>query len=337
MKHPINLTLILIIMFLSAQLMGLLVVREYVDIEASHETGTTINNVEEFQRIGVEPPSVGNESLSFIFIFISVLIGTVLILLIIKLKKGKLWKVWYLFAVFFALLVAINPFMFKLLSAWGVVAFSPYLATIAISLGLSLWKILKPNMYVHNLTEILIYGGIAALLVPVLNLLSATVLLLLISIYDAYAVWKSRHMVTLAEFQKTTNLFAGLYLPYGKSQDSAKTPKQIPGKKNKKEEQISRSAEKKADKIVLAKEKEGTPGSAILGGGDIAFPLLFAGTVMKTTGSLVYPLIIVAVTTAALAILLIRANKGKYYPAMPFLSLGCFVGAFLTWIANLIF
>jgi presenilin-like A22 family membrane protease len=277
-----------------------------------------VNNEEMFRRIGFEPPVVGNESLSFIFIIISVLVGTAFILLIIRFRKGNLWKLWYFFAVFFAMLVALNPLAFRLFALISINPALAYAATLIVSLGLSLFKVLKPNVIMHNLTEMLVYGGIAALLVPVINLFSAIALLVLISGYDAYAVWKSRHMVTLAQFQKTTNLFAGLYFPY------------ISQKKGK------RIVAGKASAAVTPNKTPAESPAAILGGGDIAFPLIFAGTVMKTTGSLLAPFIIAIATTAALSILLMKASKGKFYPAMPFLSLGCFVGFFIWLLIGLI-
>ena len=64
---------------------------------------------------------------------------------------------------------------------------------------------------------------------------------------------------------------------------------------------------------------------AILGGGDIAFPLLFSGVILKTMGFL--PAIITSLTAAiALLILFVAAEKKKFYPAMPFITLGCFIG-----------
>ena len=65
--------------------------------------------------------------------------------------------------------------------------------------------------------------------------------------------------------------------------------------------------------------------TAILGGGDIGFPLLFAGVVMKTVG-FTKVLIIPVVVSISLFILLYFAEKNKFYPAMPFLSAGCFLG-----------
>lgn len=336
MKHPVNMTLLLVVMFLTAQLAGLLIINEYIDIAASHETGITVKNTEEYNRIGIEPPEVENESISFVFILGSVLMGTVLILLIIQFGKRRLWKAWYLFAVMMALVVALNPFIFKAMALIGIVNLvSPYLITVLISLGLSLLKIFRQNLFVHNATEILIYGGLAALLVPILNLFSVAILLLAISIYDAYAVWKSKHMVKMAEFQRDSNLFAGFSFPYAGSKKQSET-KQSPVSAQIKAEKKAGSGPK-GGKITIAPDaKSSSPTSAILGGGDIAFPLLFAGVVMKTTGSYLYPLVVALATTLALFVLFWRAEKGKFYPAMPFLSVGCFLGLFACWLISLI-
>lgn len=307
MKHPFTPTVLLVLLFVMAQITGLIIIGEYIDIQQTHETGKTVTNTSMFDLSGMQVPEVEDESLSWIVILISVMIGTAIVLLIIKFKKKRLWQIWYLLAVFIALRMALSPLMLRIIGETN----TQYVisATLALSIFLALLKVFKPNIYIHNLTEIFIYGGIAALLVPVINMFSAVVLLILISIYDIYAVWKSKHMVTMAQFQEVSQVFAGLsvpYKPFGKRRK---------GRKSKKVEE---------PKVVT------TVKTAILGGGDIAFPLMFSGAVMKTTGSFVPPLIITATTTIALTIILWKGKKGKFYPAMPFLSLGCFAGLLLA-------
>ncbi|MEK6940441.1 MAG: presenilin family intramembrane aspartyl protease [Nanoarchaeota archaeon] len=63
---------------------------------------------------------------------------------------------------------------------------------------------------------------------------------------------------------------------------------------------------------------------AILGGGDIAFPLIFAGVLMVDYGFL--SLIISLTAMLGLLTLLFISKKKRYYPAMPFITAGCFVG-----------
>ena len=72
---------------------------------------------------------------------------------------------------------------------------------------------------------------------------------------------------------------------------------------------------------------------AVLGGGDIGFTLIFAGVVMKglmlketILAGFLKTLIIPVFVSIALLILLIKGKENKFYPAMPVLSLGCFLG-----------
>ena len=64
--------------------------------------------------------------------------------------------------------------------------------------------------------------------------------------------------------------------------------------------------------------------SAILGGGDIGFPLLFAGVAFKTLYFKAF--IIPLFASLALIYILVKAEKKKFYPAMPYLTVGCILG-----------
>ena len=184
--------------------------------------------------------------------------------------------------------------------------FIPVIISFIIALALGIWKIFKPNFIVHNLTELFIYGGLAAIFVPVFNLLSVSILLILIALYDAYAVWKSKHMITLAKSQAESKVFAGFLLPY-------KIPKAKP----------------------LIKTKPVKVRTAVLGGGDIGFPLIFAGVIMKEMGvwqSLVIPIF----ASLGLIYLLWKGDQNKFYPAMPFIGAGCFLGLGLVWLIGIL-
>jgi presenilin-like A22 family membrane protease len=185
MKHTIPITFLLVILFLVAQVLGLLIVNQYLDhgkIKETSEVG--------FKQLpyDVERPPI-EEGSSFIYIIAAILIGTLILLVLIKFRFMRLWKIWFLLAVILTLSFALSAFL------------NPILALI-LSIIFGLWKVYKPNMYVHNLTEVFIYGGLAAIFVPVINLFSAIILLLAISAYDFIAVWKSKHMVTLAKFHR---------------------------------------------------------------------------------------------------------------------------------------
>ncbi|HHI04278.1 MAG TPA: hypothetical protein ENL45_01905 [Candidatus Woesearchaeota archaeon] len=283
MKHTLKITLMLILLFFLSQIVGLAITNQYIDHEKTAETGVT--TWEELPYDMERPPV--EESSSFIYILIAVILGTGLLMLLIKFNRINIWKFWFFLSVVFCLTIALKPFMRQEIA-------------LAISFVLALFKIVRPNIFIHNITEVFIYGGMAAIFVPIMNLYAVFMLLLLISVYDMYAVWKSKHMVKLAKFQTSSKVFAGLSIPY-------KMPK--------------KEAKKKAGKVVKIEKIK----TAILGGGDIAFPLIFAGVVMKNTNFLT-SLIIPVFVSAALLILLTKSEKDKFYPAMPFLSLGCLAG-----------
>ena len=86
------------------------------------------------------------------------------------------------------------------------------------------------------------------------------------------------------------------------------------------------------------KNKEIRLKNAILGGGDVAFPLIFSGVAMenfilKGLSPIIafqQSLVIVLFTTIAVFGLFTFAKKNKFYPAMPFITIGCLVGYAIT-------
>lgn len=296
MKHAWNVTVLLLLFFLMSQFLGLMIVRAYIDVPASAETGEVV-----FRElpIGERPPL--DERTSFVPILIALFIGTIILLLIIRFDWMWVWKIWFLLAVVISLTVALAAFL------------PPWLAGI-IAFGAGCWKIFRPQFWVQNLTELFIYGGLAAIFVPLFNLMSISILLVLIAGYDAYAVWKSKHMITLAKSQTKAKVFAGLLIPY--SLNLGKMNEKIKGNMK---------------KIHLPTIKTKI---AVLGGGDMGFPLLVAGVVLKEWG-LWEAMIIPFFALAGLSFLLWKGEQKKFYPAMPFIGAGCFLGLGVVWVMRL--
>lgn len=294
MKHSKKVTIILLITFLLAQFIGLGVIYNYIDTEKSAETGQT-----EFKElpIGERPPL--DEQTSYIPIVIAILIGTGLLLLLIKFNLTWIWKIWFLLAILIALSISFG-------------AFIPTMYAVLVAAVLAAWRIFRPNIWIQTGTELFVYGGLAAIFVPLLNVLSVSILFVFIALYDAYAVWKSKHMVTLAKSQTKANVFAGLIIPY-------KLKKRV--EKVKKSKKLKRRAP--PQKIR----------TAILGGGDIGFPLIFAGVILKEFG-LWQSLIIPFFAALGLGVLLFYANEKKFYPAMPFIGAGCFLGMGVIYVLS---
>lgn len=295
MKHTLRITALMLLIFFVAQLVGLAITREYIGIV--EYTDSVTKEVTREVVIGDLPYSIERpemeQSTSYIWIIAAVIIGTLLLLLLIKFRFFSLWKLWFFIAVFMTMAIAFSAFM-------------PQLAAAGLAFALALLKIFRPSSITQNITEVFIYGGLAAIFVPVINIFAASMLLILISIYDIIAVNKTKHMVTLAEFQAKSRVFAGLMLPYAAGKIKTK-------KKEKAAKRYSRIA--------------------VLGGGDIGFPLIFAGVVMKGllvsspgVSGFLQALIIPVFATVALSYLLLTGKKDRFYPAMPYISAGCFIG-----------
>lgn len=305
MKHTLKITLFLVLVFLLAQFIGLMVVNQYIDEQKTAETGVTAYKALPF---GMERPEV-EPNTSFIMVVAGILVGTVILLIFIRFQVLNLWKYWFFAAVMMGLSIAFASFL-------------PSWMAIVLGVGLAAWKVFRPNIIVYNLGELFVYGGLAAIFVPVLNLFSATVMLILISIYDMYAVWKSKHMITLVKSMNKEKVFAGLLIPYN-----------LKGIVMRKENGIKATGK---EEKTTKKETHKKVQMAILGGGDIGFPLMFAGAAMKSVG-LAWSLVIPLFTAMALFLLLLNGKPKKFYPAMPFLTIGCLAGYGVVWILRLMF
>lgn len=304
MKHTKKITIILILAFLLAQFIGLGVIYKYIDQNKSREEGKTV-----FKDLPIGERPVLKEQTSFLPIMLMIIFGTVLLLILIRFRMNFLWRAWFFLAILFSLIIVLGIFL-------------PLLVSVLISTILTFWKVFKPNFWIHNLTELFIYGGLAAILVPIFNLFSISILLVLIALYDAYAVWKSKHMIQLAKSQADAKVFAGLLIPY------------LPKKKEGDSELITKKMKKVSAKISSSKvSSKGR--MAILGGGDLGFPLVFAGVVMKDLG-IWQGLLIPLFSVCGLMYLLYFGKEKKFYPAMPFIGAGCFLGLLVVWLIGMI-
>jgi presenilin-like A22 family membrane protease len=291
-------------MFILTQFIGLYVINYYATPSNQLPLGMgypqadltcTINSISDFfsctQFLG-----------SIIFAFI---IAITLFLFLTKIRAEFIIRLWFFFVVVIALIIALQSVI------PGVYSF---LLSGLLALGLAFFKTFKRNILVHNLTELIIYPGIAAVFVPILNIYSVLILLVLISIYDMWAVWHTGIMQKMAKYQiNKVKVFSGFFVPYM----SKKLRLEL----------------KKLSKSQL-KNKKIKVNIAILGGGDVVFPIITAGVVMLTYG-LFYSLFAVAGASLGLLYLFIYSEKKKFYPAMPFITAGIFLGLLVGWLISL--
>jgi hypothetical protein len=109
MKHDLAITLVLIGIFVLSQIIGLLLINKSASVTTS-ENGTIEVNYTE-TAIGPRPETTGGAS--FLYLAIGILIGTVLVLILIKYNKVNIWKFWFFIAVAISVAIALGVLINK--------------------------------------------------------------------------------------------------------------------------------------------------------------------------------------------------------------------------------
>lgn len=294
MKHNVKITLVILALFLATQFIGLFVVNHYSQSDSElpliTDPSTQIQETSDFYKI---IPSI---------IFALVLAITIFFLLT-KYNVAIVLKIWFFLVVILALTISFT-------AIFNFTKYAPYIA-VALALIFAILKVFRRGVISHNFSELLIYPGVAAVFVPILNVWTLIFFLLLISAYDIWAVWHSGIMQKMAKYQMDKiKVFSGFFVPY-------LTKRQ-------------RKNLKKLSKKEL-KTKKVRARVAILGGGDVVFPIISAGVMLKTLG-LIPAMIVIAGATLGLSYLMFAAEKKKFYPAMPYITTGILIGIGISYL-----
>lgn len=287
MKYKTRIVILMVLLFLVTQLIGLYVANYY-------SGGDNL-------PYGLQPPTDISPQQNLFSIVFSIVFAVLLILILMKLRAEFFMRIWFFIVVTIALSITFNSIIYGVNYAT--------LISFGLALVLGVLKVFKRNLFVHNITELAVYPGIAAIFIPILNVTTAVILFILISLYDMYAVWQAGFMQKMAKYQiQKVKVFGGFLIPL----IHGKNIKFVENKKNSKKIKVS---------------------VAILGGGDVVFPIILAGVVLAKFGILA-GLIISFTATISLLLLVLNTKKGKSYPAMPFLTIGCFVGLAAVYLLN---
>lgn len=298
MKHNLKVTLILLAMFIVTQFIGLYVVNHYS--VQDNEIPYGMETPEAEQELDFYTSFLPSIIIAFVF-------AIVLLILLTKFNLNFVLRVWFFAVILISIGIFFNSF-------FPNETYFPYIALV-FALPLAIIKVFKRDFLIHNLTELVIYPSIASVFVPLLNFWTVIIILFLISIYDMWAVWHSGVMQKMAKYQiNELKVFSGFFVPYISKKEKMKlkdTPK----------------SDLKNKKIQV--------NMAILGGGDVVFPIIASGVVLRQFGFAPALLVIIG-ATLGLSYLLFFAEKKKFYPAMPFITAGILLGLVISWISGLI-
>src|SRR3989344_6116474 len=96
MKHNLKVSLILVLLFIVAQLIGLYI--------------TTLSTQQEKLAFGLEKPELEQET-GFIYIFLIIILVTIIALIMARFNAFRLWKVWFFISIVVVLTISLSFFL----------------------------------------------------------------------------------------------------------------------------------------------------------------------------------------------------------------------------------
>ena len=255
---------VLAIIFLSVQVIGLATAIQYNNAIEAGEAETIFEN----------PDDINN---SF-YIFIYILVMTAVMLVIIKFKENLIYVIEAI-ALFFT-----SWIVFDFLISY------PFNLPIGIflALGLTAWKMKWATHFSQNIALIISVAGSGAIIGSSFSVLPVMVFILLLSVYDFFSVFISKHMIYLAKaITKRPTAFTA---------------------------------------AIPCKTKEFTH-TFQLGGGDLVIPLVFAVSIMNAHGLFNAIFALAGALIALIGLFLFIMKKpGLALPALPPIAAGAFIG-----------
>jgi presenilin-like A22 family membrane protease len=136
-----------------------------------------------------------------VYYVVMLLIMTALILLLIRFGKGNILKGVFYFAFFTTLIYVFFPLYAQVIDAdtAGILAVVSSVTMVSL-------MALRPEWYVLNTVGFLVAIGVTAIIGISLGILPVIILLVLLAIYDFISVYRTKHMLTLAEGVTKLNL-----------------------------------------------------------------------------------------------------------------------------------
>ena len=250
-------------------------------------TAFKINKILEIQKITLPQISSGK----FTFYFLIATLFVLLLSYLIKFKRGKgiIFKILFVFAVSFGGLLSLEVWLSE-----------PISLIVIVSLILWWWKF--PSVFNHNILIILGIAGVGSILGLRLTPEIIIGLLIIFSIYDFIAVYKTKHMVKIAKEMIESKAVLALIIPSSFRDFRGSLGEVRPGGK-----------------------------FLILGGGDIIFSLLFCVSLVPQ--GILSPLIVAFFSLIGLFtgfLFFISQKTRQPIPALPPIALFSILGYLIT-------
>lgn len=259
-----------------------------------------------FEEAGMQAFDNPNDPMNIAFIIVIMLVFTLVILLIAKFWKKQLIQAIILGAIGYTSAYVFYPLLDLFVSSTLSFVISAILAVIMV---IVLYK--YPEWYVIDLCGIIVGTGAIAIFGISLGIPLVIILLIGLAIYDAISVYKTKHMIDLADTVMDLKLPVLLVIPKVRNYSLIKETKRL---KEKLEEDEERDA-------------------FFMGLGDIVMPGILVAAVYSSpliTNPLPIALSIIIGTLVGFSILMTFVMKGKPQAGLPCLCGGAIAGYLIS-------
>ena len=243
-----------------------------------------------------------SDPMNLVIFFFILLVTTSVVLLIIKFRKKQALRIIFLGSTTWLIIYVLYP----LLSIFVADALVSLGVSITVAAILLITLVKRPEWYVINAIAILIGVGAVAMIGISLDIWIVIVLLIAMAAYDAFSVYKTKHMIDLADNVMDLKLPVMFVIPRKRTYSLLKETKSL-----------------------KQKLKEGSEREAyFLGVGDVVFPGILAVAVFHNLASngLTIALSVMVGTLLGFIVLMTYAVKGKPQAGLPFLCSGAILG-----------
>lgn len=257
-----------------------------------------------FKTAGMQAFEHVNNPINLLFIFVIILGVTITILLIAKFWKKKVIQFIILGAIGYTTFYVFTPILMIILT-WQIASIIS--ALLAILLVVTLYK--YPEWYVIDICGIIVGAGAIAIFGISLGIFLVIVLLIVLAVYDAISVYKTKHMIDLADIVMDLKLPVLLVVPKIRYYSLIKETKSL---KQKLKEDEERDA-------------------FFFGLGDIVIPgILVAASFRFIENGLLIALSVMIGTLVGFVILMTFVIKGKPQAGLPCLGGGAIAGYLIS-------
>jgi len=284
---------------------------------------------EPFRTAGLSSNSNPTSPIFPLFLIAGVIIAPIVILLLAR-RQGFLVGLRHLLllaiagALYFTLL---ETFLVIVPTAWllppasaGLAIYPAIVLAAALATGLYLALLMDPQWYIVDLAGFLAAGGIIAILGISFAILPVFILLVALAAYDAIAVYRTKHMIRLADIVTEMKLPILMVMPESADYDYAAAPPLAETRR------------------VPVEERAAT----FMGLGDVVIPGILivsafvwlppAPQLFGIAASLWVALGALVGSVVGYAVLMHRVSGGEAQAGLPFLNGGALVGYILTYV-----